>query len=174
MFATAAILLLVLAIVRLLQPDVVLALLVVSAILWVWTIYRRRFFLRARASLARRDFARALELFERDRERGISWLNFTFYTADGDAARENNIAVCLMGLGRLEDAEARFRALLARDPDYAMPHLNLGFIADARGDKDGALKYFSRARELGYSGAKIDVAIRATLAKFNIGLGKRV
>ncbi|MDP2391342.1 MAG: tetratricopeptide repeat protein, partial [Acidobacteriota bacterium] len=50
--------------------------------------------------------------------------------------------------GRLDDATAAFRAALARRPDYALAHNNLGQVLLAQGKTGDALKHLQEAVRL--------------------------
>jgi tetratricopeptide (TPR) repeat protein len=70
------------------------------------------------------------------------------------------LAEVLLDKGRLEEAEAQFRAVLEREPGNARAHLGLGRLALARGDLEGAREHLSRSA-LGAPKVKVTHALLA-------------
>ena len=62
---------------------------------------------------------------------------------------EEEAATNLIGEGRLDEAEARFRLFVECFPRYADGYNHLGGIQEERGDMDGAIQHFERAIEVG-------------------------
>lgn len=60
----------------------------------------------------------------------------------------DRVAMCLHGLGRLDEAARIQRGLLADRPDWAAAHINMAVILAARGELDEALKHLTRALEI--------------------------
>jgi tetratricopeptide (TPR) repeat protein len=99
-------------------------------------------------------------------------LYLSLYTFDGIAVTRNNIALALMNLGQLDEAEGWLRAALRRDPLYAMAYVNLGTIAALRRDEVAARRQFQRAVDLGYSATGAQLLLRKALARANEAAGK--
>ncbi|WP_033429646.1 tetratricopeptide repeat protein [Saccharothrix syringae] len=60
-----------------------------------------------------------------------------------------NRAQVLVGLGRLEEAAAEYRAVIAADPDYPEYHFDLGTVLRRLGDLDGAIAEYTACTRLG-------------------------
>ncbi|MBU1702334.1 MAG: tetratricopeptide repeat protein [Candidatus Eisenbacteria bacterium] len=60
----------------------------------------------------------------------------------------NNLGVCLLELGRIDEGEEMIRSALVLDPDYAPALRNLGRILESRGDYDAAIDAHRRAYEI--------------------------
>ncbi|WP_063710770.1 tetratricopeptide repeat protein [Actinokineospora enzanensis] len=60
-----------------------------------------------------------------------------------------NRAQVLTGLGRLEEAAADYRAVIATDPDYPEYHFDLGTVLRRLGDLDGAIAEYTQCTHLG-------------------------
>ena len=63
-----------------------------------------------------------------------------------NAAARNNLGWELQRAGRPDEAEAQYRAALARQPRYALAMNNLGNLLLATGNAQEALDWFQRAR----------------------------
>jgi tetratricopeptide (TPR) repeat protein len=64
----------------------------------------------------------------------------------GNVAIRNEVAYLLRGLGRLDEAEATFRAMLRVAPKHGAALAGLGYISSERGDRIEALRLFEAAR----------------------------
>lgn len=60
----------------------------------------------------------------------------------------DRIAMCLHGLGRLDEAARVQRGVLAVRPDWPAAHINMAVILAARGELDEALEHLTRALEI--------------------------
>lgn len=137
-----------------------------------------RDYLRGRAAQARRrsgeailHYRRFLERLERRPYSLLRSLGFGLYTSDAIALVRNNIGVALLRLGDSKAATKEFEMALARDADYAVPHLNLSIIAVLEGDHRRAEKLRADAHRLGYSNALLDRALRQAMVKVNVAFG---
>jgi hypothetical protein len=72
------------------------------------------------------DRDRAMECYEKALEAP--------YHASGRAKAHNNRGAILRAQGRLDEAEAAFRAAIAEDPDYATAHYGLGMVFVTRAE----------------------------------------
>lgn len=148
------------------------------AVLMVALLAGKSFFLGRSAMRAGRwdDAFQAFQTFH-DQQLGRGWqarLSFLFagiYTADGVALALNNQGAVRLNQRQLDEAEALFRKALARDRQYAMPHVNLAIVAAMRGDAATAEAESTRARELGFRRRGLQQAVRAALAATNGALG---
>lgn len=139
-----------------------------------------RDFLIGRYRMKRRDWQRAIDRFRRFERKVESprWATLlvptycSLYSLDGVAIARNNIAVCLMNLRSLDEAEGWLRSALRRDPLYALAYVNLGTIAALRGDETRARRELQRAVDLGYSPSGAQVLLRKALARANQSAGK--
>src|SRR5262249_38308498 len=61
---------------------------------------------------------------------------------------ENNLGLVLLCLGKLDEAEPRFRAAIEVKPDAAVAWNNLGTVLALMGKKDQAVGYFTQAVRL--------------------------
>ena len=66
----------------------------------------------------------------------------------GDFAVTFNAASALANAGKLDEAEAAFKEILAKNPSVAETHFNLGFIAFVRKDWPAAQAEYQKATEL--------------------------
>jgi Tfp pilus assembly protein PilF len=57
---------------------------------------------------------------------------------------ENNIGLCKLKLGELEEAERIFTAIVAADSTYVKALNNLGLVREEMGDPEGAVAYYRR------------------------------
>src|SRR5262245_37061183 len=127
------------------------AIAVVAALL----VFFGRNFLVARYHMRKRAFSDALPLFRRFEQQLtanplrvlLTPLYFGIYTFNGIALTRNNIGVCLMNQGELDEAEHVLRTALALDPQYAIAFVNLGVIAGLRGDAVEAERHMRKAVE---------------------------
>ena len=60
----------------------------------------------------------------------------------------DRIAMCLHGLGRLDEAAALERDVIARRPEWAAAHINMAVILAARGELEEARAHLVRALEI--------------------------
>lgn len=82
------------------------------------------------------DYQRALRHFEQAEAEGVRTPNLRY-----------NLGVTYYRLGQYQEAEEAFRSL-TRNPDWRHLALyNLGLIAEARGDRQAAVDYYTRVRE---------------------------
>lgn len=95
-------------------------------------------------------------------KRRFSWLAAGVYTTDPVALARNNIGVIHLENGKLELASAAFRSALERDPQYAVPHLNLAVVAAKRDDRGAVDAELAEAARLGLTDAKAQARVRAT------------
>jgi tetratricopeptide (TPR) repeat protein len=65
-----------------------------------------------------------------------------------------NLGMAYMQLGRIDDADRTFRAIVAQDDRYAGAHDGLGLVAAARKDIQTARREFEKAVELNPDEAK--------------------
>lgn len=64
-----------------------------------------------------------------------------------DSVAANNLAWCLLSVGRLDDAEALLTAVRQREPLWAPVSANLATCLAARGDREAAVDVVRRARQ---------------------------
>ncbi|MFH1680994.1 MAG: tetratricopeptide repeat protein, partial [Candidatus Eisenbacteria bacterium] len=76
---------------------------------------------------------------------------------------QNNVGLCLYRLGRLEEAEAEYRALLDEDPAYIKGYTNLAKVRAARGETEDAKALYGEALRLDPDNPRI----RADLEKLD-------
>ena len=73
------------------------------------------------------------------------------------------------GLGQLNEAEAQYRTAIALWPDFAMAHNNLGWVREAKGNRDQAVAHYREALSL-----DVDLGVaRRNLATLLVRLGRR-
>jgi tetratricopeptide (TPR) repeat protein len=84
-------------------------------------------------------------------QRASAVLYLNVYTFDGVALVRNQIAQCLINLDDLDQAVRWLRSALLRDPQFALPYVNLALIAAQRRDETTARREMSRAVQLGFS-----------------------
>jgi arylsulfatase A-like enzyme/tetratricopeptide (TPR) repeat protein len=60
----------------------------------------------------------------------------------------NNLAACLIGLGRLGEAETELNAILSTHPRFPVTHFNLGLLDEEEGHLDEARKAYATEVEL--------------------------
>lgn len=89
-------------------------------------------------------------LTERPRLRRLWWLAWSVYTRDAKAMACNNIGAAQLNLGRLEEAESAFQEALIADPEYPIPHFNLGVLFTIRAESLAAQEHADAAISLGY------------------------
>lgn len=75
----------------------------------------------------------------------------------------NSAGVALHGLGRREEAAARYASAVEADAAFAPAHANLGHLRLERGDVDGALDCYRRAIELDPRDAAARLALAMAL-----------
>lgn len=61
---------------------------------------------------------------------------------------QDRVAMCLHGLGRLDEAEAVERAVIAARPGWLTARINMAVILAARGELEEALEHLKRALEI--------------------------
>ncbi len=61
---------------------------------------------------------------------------------------QDRVAMCLHGLGRLEEATAVERTVIAARPDWLTARINMAVILAARGELEEALEHLERALEI--------------------------
>ncbi|MGH8177817.1 MAG: tetratricopeptide repeat protein [Steroidobacter sp.] len=135
-------------------------------------IWGRDYFI-GRRHTRRRDWARAVESYQRFEKKLLSapWHRATvvlylgIYSFDGVAITRNNIAQSLMNAGELDRAVAWLRSALLRDPLYAAPYVNLSVIAAMRRDEATARREMQKAVHLGFSPAAAQRILRLALEK---------
>lgn len=97
----------------------------------------------AAAPYGRGDYEEALAGFEALRDR---------FEREGNREAafraRNNIGLCFYKLGRLEEGEREFRALLEADPEYVKGWTNLAKVVAAAGRPEEAERIYLRALEL--------------------------
>lgn len=101
------------------------------------------------------------ELEQQPWRRHAVWTLFGVYTLSFEAMALNNRGGARFELGQLEQAAEDLLSALEVDPEYCLPHLNLGLVAHASGDDEAASEYFRIARSLGLPGS----IIKKTIAK---------
>jgi tetratricopeptide (TPR) repeat protein len=140
-----------------------------------------RDFFRGRAAHASRSYLEAIAHYrrflaqcERPPRSMLRFLWLGLYTSDVAALAENNIGACLLEIGEGAEATATLEHALARDPGYAVPHVNLAILASLAGDRERADRHRDHALRLGYSSALLDRAIRGAIARANVAVGRVV
>jgi tetratricopeptide (TPR) repeat protein len=153
--------------------------LVLLVVLLILAVIGRDFFI-GRYRLRKRAWRPAIESFKRFEHRleTSTWgalllpLYLSTYTFDGVAVARNNIAIALMNLRQLDEAEGWLRSALRRDPLYALAYVNLGIVAALRKDEAGARRQLQRAVDLGYSATGAQLLLRRALARANEAIGR--
>lgn len=123
----------------------------------VLIVWGRDLFL-ARRYAKRREWAKALERYERFEKKllRVRWSRIavilypSIYSVDGVAITRNNIAQVLINSGDLDRAVQWLRSALQHDPLYPVPYVNLALIAARRRDETGARRDMTRAVQLGF------------------------
>lgn len=72
-----------------------------------------------------------------------------------------NLGLALLALGRLDQAEGAFAAVIARSPDYADAHAGLARVAQRRGDLAGARRESAEASRLAPADAEVAALARS-------------
>ena len=80
-------------------------------------------------------------------EQSVEWFEVARRIAPNDATILNELATNLAYLGRVEDAEARFKESVALDPRFAETYARLGELYRANGRVDEAAQQFAAAVE---------------------------
>ncbi len=129
--------------------------------------------------MRRKQWVDALMAFERFEtqlkspgRRRLSWLASGIYSFDAAAIARNNCGVVHLENGKLELAEAAFQTALARDPLYAVPHLNLAVVAAKRGNAQAMQQHLDDAKRLGLSNRRAHAKVRAALQVLNEAAGR--
>jgi tetratricopeptide (TPR) repeat protein len=118
-----------------------------------------RDYLAARRHARRRQWPLAIERYQRFERKALKagWrrlavvLCLGVYSFDVPAIARNEIGQAYVNANDLEQAAAWLRSALQRDPQYAVPYVNLGVIAALRRDAAGARREMSKAVQLGYN-----------------------
>lgn len=136
-----------------------------------------RSFYRGRAAMRAGRCDEAIGHFEAFRSaRSTSALPFlwlSLYTSDATALALNNIGACHLCAQRADRALAPLEEALARDPAYAMPHVNLACAHRLLGDVERSRFHADEARRLGFGRDAVEAAIRRAMAatKTRVGAG---
>ena len=99
-------------------------------------------------------------------------LFMSLYTFNGVALAKNNLAFCFMNSGELEKARRSCNEALEIDPEYALPHVNLGIIAAFQGRPDAAANHLQRGFDLGYRDRGVQRQVRRILEATNVTTGQ--
>ncbi len=124
--------------------------------------YRELF--RGRRLLDAEEPARAIEHLERfladirsrPWTKGLLWLSWSVYTVDAEAMAWNNLGAALTRLGRWPEATGALEAALYLDPEYPLPHFNLGLLAALEGRPAEVERRLRAAATLGYARSTTD------------------
>ena len=81
-----------------------------------------------------------------------------------------NLGLALLALGRLDQAEAAFGAVIARSPDYADAHAGLARVAQRRGDLAAARRESAEASRLAPADAEASALARSLATEPRWGL----
>lgn len=84
------------------------------------------------------------------------WLAAWIYTPSAEAMARNNLAIALLELGHVAEAEAELERALAIDPRYPLPWVQRAVIAVMRHDAEEARRCWSAAAALGFRGSSLD------------------
>ncbi len=79
------------------------------------------------------------------REASLAWLRTAIRLQPAHAGLRTEAAVDLAALGRTDEAEAEYRAVLHLHPGHPGAHVGLGHAARRRGDRQAALGHFQAA-----------------------------
>lgn len=144
-------------------------------------VYVHATWYRGRIAMARGEFPEAIAHYQRFLVEIEGWppwayvLGTSLYTNHAVAGTLNNLGVCQMAKAATRgEAVATFVRAMAIDPEYALPHLNLGLIATMRVDPTAAAAHFAEATRLGYDDTAIFVAVRRINARMNTAIGAAV
>ena len=72
----------------------------------------------------------------------------------------NNLAACLVGLGKLDEAQALLDAIIAEYPKFPFAHFHLGLLYEERGRLDAARVAYA---------AEVENHPKSVVARFNLG-----
>jgi predicted Zn-dependent protease len=155
-----------------LVPPVMIALLLLVLVV---TVVLGRTWLRGRAAMRAGRYDEAIALFEAfQAERAASALPLlwaSLYTTDPVALSLNNIGACHLSARRADRALAPLGEALARDPGYAMPHVNLAIAHRLLGDPARSQSHAELARSLGFGRDALEAALRRAVAATNVRIG---
>ncbi|MCO7223531.1 tetratricopeptide repeat protein [Pleionea sp. CnH1-48] len=87
------------------------------------------------------------------------WLGGFVYTKDIEAMTLNNIGVCNLELGDVENAREMFNGALEIDVDYPIPYFNLSIISELDGNRSQSEEFLNKSIELGYAQTTADQVI---------------
>ena len=121
-------------------------------------VWGRDYFV-ARRHARKRQWPLAIERYQRFEQKALkaAWRRFAIvlalsvYSFDVPAIARNEIGQAYINANDLEQAATWLRSALRRDPQYAVPCVNLGVIAALRRDAAGARREMSKAVQLGYN-----------------------
>jgi len=141
-----------------LPPAAALALLGALVLYVLATAVWGRDMLIARRHSKKKNYARAVERYERFEKKLISlgWPRVAFvlypniYSFDGIAVARNYIGQDLLKAKDLDRAVVWLRAALQHDPFYPVPYVSLAVIAATRGDASTAKREMTKAVQLGF------------------------
>lgn len=164
-----------------LPPTAAMGLLVVLALYVLVLVVWGRDLLFARRNAKRREWAKALQRFERFEKKLVRarWhrlavvLYPSIYSMDGVAITRNHIAQVLINVGDLDRAVQWLRSALQRDPLYAVPYVNLSLVAARRRDEANARREMTRAVQLGFDPAAAQRILHRALAAAEAGIEDR-
>jgi tetratricopeptide (TPR) repeat protein len=121
-------------------------------------VWGRDYFV-GRRHARRRNWPLAIERLQRFERKALEapWrrlavvLSLSVYTFDVPALARNEIGQTFINANDLEQAATWLRAALQRDPQYAVPYVNLAVISALRRDAAAARRDMSKAVQLGYN-----------------------
>lgn len=164
-----------------LPPAAALALLGVLVLYASIAVVWGRDLLLARRNAKRREWAKALERFERFEKKLLRSrfhrlaivLYPNIYSLDGVAVTRNGIGQVLLNAGDLDRAVQWLRSALQRDPYYPLPYVNLALVAARRRDDAGARRDMTRAVQLGFDPRAAQRILHRALAAAEAGIDDR-
>jgi choline-sulfatase len=71
----------------------------------------------------------------------------------------NNLAACLIGLGRFDEAEKQLNDILSKHPKFPLTHFNLGLLYEDEGKLDQAREAYAK---------EVELHTNTTVARFNL------
>ena len=159
------------------RTSVVLTVLLTATLLSVvwsgWDFFRAQRRMREKRWVeAAQGFARyrtALELSAA--RRAIAWVFSSLYTRDGVALAENGLGTIALENGHFAEARQHLEAAIARDPRYAVPHINLALVLASEGRESEARDEAALGHRLGFGRKRaVKAALADALLKSRVGL----
>lgn len=120
----------------------------------------RRLMTQGKFEAAKKHFEIFLEALDNKNwlKHGV-WLSGFIYTKSIKAMTLNNIGVCNLELGNIDEARTKFESAVKIDAEYSIPYFNLSIISELAGDRNSSIQQLNKSIELGYAQTNIDQVI---------------